>query len=98
MSSAWPALAHCGQNAREKTAVVEVLPPEPTPPAMKRTKLGSIREIRSELARVYREARSGKIDTGTATRLAYLLDLMARMVERSELEERVANLEGKARR
>ena len=85
--------SNCGQNEPSQKALVTVLPAKPQPPRLTRIKLGTIREIRAELSRVYREARSGKIDTGTATRLAYLLDLMARMVERGELEERIQTLE-----
>lgn len=99
--SGWPALAECGQtgpNEPAKALAIEVLPPEPTPRRQKRTKLGNVREIRAELARVYRKAKAGEIDSGTATRLAYLLDLMSRMIERSELEERVEALEAKAGR
>ncbi len=92
----WPGLTECGQNQSAKTALITVLPAKPQPPRLTRIKLGTIREIRAELSRVYREARSGKIETSTATRLAYLLDLMARMVERGELETRVKTLEAKA--
>lgn len=92
--SGWPMTAQCGQNEPAKTAVIEVLPPEAPTPKRKRTKLGNIREIRMELGRVYRLAKAGQIDTGTATRLAYMLDLMSRMIERAELEERVERLEG----
>ncbi len=98
MSAAWPALADNGAYDQPRTAVIEVLPPEPTPPRPKRVRLGTVREVRAELAKLYREARTGKIDAATATRLAYLLDLCSRMIERTELEDRVANLEAKARR
>jgi len=99
--SGWPALAERGQSAPNetvKTAAIEVLPPIPTPRPQKRTKLGNVREIRAELARVYRKAKAGEIDSGTATRLAYLLDLMSRMIERGELEERVEALEARTRK
>lgn len=89
--SAWPSLANTGPNEPVRTPQIEVLPP--TPPIRKRTKLGSTREIRAELARVYRKAKSGDIDTTTATRLTYILEVMSRMIERSELEDRVAELE-----
>jgi hypothetical protein len=98
VNSGWPALADNGAYDAPKSVVIEVLHPAPLPPPQKRVRLGTIREIRGELAKVYREARSGKIDTATATRLAYLLDLMSRMIERSELEERVAVLESKSDR
>ena len=97
-NAAWPALAaNCGHNEPPKTAVIEVLPPEAPAPIRKRTKLGTVREIRAELARVYRKAKSGEIDTTTATRLSYILDLMSRMIERGEMEERIENLENGGR-
>lgn len=96
MASGWPMMAETAPNEPAKTLSVEVLPPESPPPKRKRTKLGNIREIRAELARVYRQARAGQIDTTTATRIAYLLDLMARMIERAELEERIGRLEGES--
>lgn len=86
-------MAETAPNEPVKTAQITVLPPEAPAPVRKRTKLGTVREIRAELARVYRKAKSGEIDTTTATRLAYLLDLMARMIERAELENRVEALE-----
>ena len=92
----WSDMSNCGQNDTRELALVTVLPAQPPTPRLTRIKLGTIREIRAELSRVYREARSGKIDTSTATRLAYLLDLMARMVERGELETRIETLEAKA--
>lgn len=96
MSSGWPSLS--APNEAAKTAVIEVLPPLDPTPKIKRTKLGNIREIRAELGRVYRKAKAGEIDTSTATRLAYILDLMSRMIERGELEERIEVLEEKADR
>ena len=90
----WPMMAETASNEPSKTAVIEVLPPDAPTPTRKRTKLGNIREIRMELARVYRQAKAGQIDTSMATRLAYMLDLMARMIERAELEERIERLEG----
>lgn len=92
--SAWPIMAETAPNEPAKTPVIEVLPPEAPAPVRKRTKLGTVREIRAELARVYRKAKSAEIDTTTATRLAYMLDLMSRMIERGELESRIEALEG----
>ena len=73
----------------------ETLPPTPTPKQSRtpRLRLERITDCKRELAQLYRAARRGEISTQTATRLAYLLDLMSRMVERSELERRVEQLE-----
>jgi hypothetical protein len=92
MTSAWPALAECGQNQPSKAAEIEVLPAAPTP-VRKRTKLGTIREIRAELARVYRKVKSGEIDTTTGTRLTYILTQLANMTMDSAIEERLERLE-----
>lgn len=63
---------------------------ELTPP---RLNLSSSADIRRELAKVYRDARQGKIDPADATKLAYLLDLMRKMIETEELEKRLQRLE-----
>ena len=63
-----------------------------TPP---RTALTKLEHVRDELARVYRHARTGKIETSEGTRLTYMLVALAKIIESSELEERVRALEGK---
>jgi hypothetical protein len=90
----WPSVGgrHGAPNERAKVAEIEVFQPKPTP-LRKRTKLADVRQIRAELSRVYRQAKAGEIDTTTATRLAYMLDLMSRMIERGELENRIELLE-----
>ena len=62
-----------------------------------RLNLTTIEDVRRELARVYRDARSGKIEASNATRLAYILDLMRKMIETSDLEKRIAALEAVGR-
>lgn len=60
-----------------------------TPPI----KLDTLRHVRDELGRVYREARAGKIPTQDATRLAFMLDRMKEMIVAMEIEQRLAALE-----
>lgn len=60
-----------------------------TPPL----KLDSLRSIRDELGRVYRQARVGKLDTQDGTRLVYMLDKLRDLVIVIELEERLTALE-----
>jgi len=62
-----------------------------TPP---RTALTRMEHVRDELARVYRQARTGKIDTQDATKLTYILVNLSKIIEGSELEERIRVLEG----
>lgn len=70
---------------------VVLLPP---PPRQKGSiALTKMHHIRSELANIYREARSGKIDLGDATKLTYILREIGRVIEGSDLEERIAALE-----
>ena len=61
-----------------------------TPP---RTALTKLEHVRDELARVYRQARTGKIETSDATRLTYILVALTKVIESSDLEKRVEALE-----
>ena len=69
-------------------------PPERTcPERARRHRLDTVPRCRREVARLYAEARQGKLDAQTATRLASIVALAARMIEGAELEERIAKLE-----
>ena len=66
------------------------------PPSIVRTppiKLDTLRHLRDELGRVYREARVGKIATQDATRLAYMLGQLREVVMAMDIESRIAALE-----
>jgi hypothetical protein len=67
--------------------------PEDPPSAPRRHRLDTLPRCRREVARLYAEAREGKLDAQTATRLASIVALAARMIEGAELEERIAKLE-----
>ena len=56
-------------------------------------RLCTLTSIRQEMARVYREARRGEILEQSAGRLCYILSLIAKILEGSDLEQRVAKLE-----
>lgn len=62
-------------------------------PTPKKIDLRNAEAIRRELASVYRDMRSGRIETQDGTRLGYMLDLLGKAYERSVLEERIAQLE-----
>lgn len=70
---------------------------EPPMPADKKTyakaKLASATDVSRELAKLYREARSGRIDVSDASRLANMLSILARILSDSELEARIEALE-----
>jgi hypothetical protein len=51
-----------------------------------------------ELVKVYREARQGSLGTQEASRLTYILQIIAKVLEQSDLEKRVAALEHPAQK
>ena len=60
-----------------------------------RAKLGCVGDVSHELAKLYREARAGKIETADASRLANMLSILSRILSDSELEARIEALEAK---
>ena len=90
----WPLNAENEQSGGSQLPANLPPTPQPTPRLpSKRLKLESVQDCRRQLAILFREARRGELPTQTASRLAYLLDLMSRMIERSDLEARVIALE-----
>lgn len=63
----------------------------PTP----QLKLATIEDCRREMAKVYRDAKTGKTETADASRLVYMLTAIAKLIETGPLEQRLAALEGK---
>jgi len=63
----------------------------PTPRT--RLRLKSIDDIACELARVYRSMKAGQLVSQDATRRAYVLSMMAKVLESGEMARRVAELE-----
>ena len=61
----------------------------PTP----QIKLATIEDCRREMARVYRDARTARIDTQDASRFVYILSQIGKLIELSELEKRLEILE-----
>ena len=66
-----------------------VLQAMPTP----RTNLSTIEDLRREMGRVYREMRSGRIETQEGTRLVYVLSQIGKLAELYEIEKRISALE-----
>lgn len=66
-----------------------------TPPARsgRRVPLNSLDAVAAELARVYRDARSGAITTQDATRYAYMLATLGKALEAAQFEQRITELE-----
>jgi hypothetical protein len=82
-------MSECRTRKQPQTLDAATLKPITTP----RINLSSSADVRREIAKVYRDARQGRIDTADATKLGYLLDLMRKMIETEELEKRLAKIE-----
>jgi hypothetical protein len=65
----------------------------PANPVRSRLRLGSIREIRRELQKVYESAKAGRMSTQDGSRLVFMLQALAGMIRDSDLEERIKKLE-----
>ncbi|MEI6068155.1 MAG: hypothetical protein WCP96_12495 [Methylococcaceae bacterium] len=75
------------------TGAVEALPTQKT--TRYRCKLNTMADVKSEMAKVYREARSGLVDVQDATKLTWCLQAVAKVIEGSDLEKRIELLEAK---
>jgi len=64
--------------------------PIPTPRV---GRLDSSQAVRRELVKIYREARIGTLASTEATRLAYILQVIGKMLEQEDLEKRIEALE-----
>ena len=63
---------------------------DPTP---RRIDLSTLRDVRLELAAVYRKLDAGEIETQDATRRAYVLKTIHDVIVSAELERRITDLE-----
>jgi len=71
----------------------EVLDPIPSNQVGK-IRLNDAENIRLEMARVYKDMRTGRIDTQEGTRLTYVLDMLRKAYETCELQKRIELLGG----
>ena len=58
-------------------------------------KLHTARDVRKELARLYRAARTNAVAPADASRMAHILNIVLRSIEVSEVEARLDALERK---
>ena len=65
--------------------------PEPPPP--RRIDLSSLRDVRIELAALYRKIDAGEIESSDGSRRAYVLRTLADIIEAADLERRIQELE-----
>lgn len=73
------------------TGEVETLPPQKG--QRYRAKLDTLADVKREMAKVYREARSGLVDVQDATKLTWCLQAVSKVIEGSDLEKRIEALE-----
>ena len=66
-----------------------------SPPVKSRKALTKVEHVRAELASLYRQARAGQVAIGDAGKLTYVLTSLARLIEGSDLEARIADLENR---
>ena len=65
-------------------------------PGRRKAQLNTLEGVRRELARIYREAESGKRDTADASRLTFMLGQIGKLLELTEIERRLTAVEGRA--
>jgi hypothetical protein len=65
----------------------------PLPSRPRILRLATVKEVRLELARLYRETREGKVPAADAAKFAFLLDRIRACIVDHELERRVERLE-----
>ncbi|MFI3217148.1 MAG: hypothetical protein QX192_10165 [Methylococcales bacterium] len=61
-----------------------------------RCELDTVSDVKREMAKVYREARSGIIGTQDLTKLTWCLQAVAKVIETSDIEKRIEQLEQQA--
>lgn len=61
-----------------------------------RLKLATSQDVCRELARLYRDGKSGQREVADVSRLANVLQILGRLIETSDIEKRLELLEGKA--
>lgn len=72
------------------TGEVETLPPQR---GRYRCSLDTMQDVKREMAKVYREARSGVLEVTDASKLTYMLGTIGKIIEGSDLEKRIEALE-----
>ena len=80
------------QNKETNPPVIhegQLLQALPTP----QLKLATIEDCRREMARVYRDARTARIDSQDASRFVYILSQIGKLIELSDIEKRLEILE-----
>ena len=64
-------------------------------PTPAKIKLNALEDVRREMASIYREARGGSMDASEAGRLAYILSSIGKLIEATDIEKRLLEMERK---
>jgi hypothetical protein len=80
------------ESAKHHPVTIDATNGTCTPTPVK-IKLNALEDVRREMASVYREARAGRMDTSEAGRLAYILTGIGKLIEATEIEKRLAQME-----
>jgi hypothetical protein len=64
-----------------------------SPPPYRRRRLDTLAKMRRELTNLYHEAREGTVEPADASKLTSILATAGRMIEGSEIEARLAEVE-----
>lgn len=67
--------------------------PPPPPPKRYRARLNTAIDVQNELARVYRQARTGEIDVGAAKAFTYVLSVLVGVMDSAGIDARLRALE-----
>lgn len=67
--------------------------PTPSPRRPKHARLNDLRDVRRELAKIYRATKAGEIAPDVGTKLTYMLSVLSRVTAESEHEARLRALE-----
>jgi hypothetical protein len=82
------------ESAKHQPVTIDATSGTCTPTPAK-IKLNELEDVRREMASVYREARAGRMDTSEAGRLAYILTGIGKLIEATEIEKRLVQMERK---
>lgn len=70
----------------------------PTPRQKRRPDLARLPDVRRQMAKIYWEMRHGKCECQNGTRMVYVLEKIAKLIETGDLVARIEALEAKSGR
>ncbi len=82
------------ESAKHRPVTIDATSGTCTPTPSK-IKLNALEDVRREMASVYREARAGRMDASEAGRFAYILTGIGKLIEATEIEKRLSQMERK---